>query len=147
LYESVSDAMEALPTDILVLQDVVLRTPDPKSGKTRMHWTTLHRVTEVSAHTFTIENLQEHVMESIKQAAIQDRDGEVWTLPRPNRHHDIAHLMYQKRGPCSADEPQGFLTDNDRFVDRKEAALIAVASGQIDKPQYVDDELFSEDLW
>lgn len=60
LYESVSDAMEALPTDVLTLRDVVLRTLDPKNGKTRMHWTTLRKVTAVrNGCTLTVEDLQE----------------------------------------------------------------------------------------
>lgn len=39
---------------------------------------------------------------------------------------------------------QGFITSKDRFVDRKEAALIALAVGQIKEPR---DILFSEDLY
>lgn len=39
---------------------------------------------------------------------------------------------------------QGFLTNNDQFVDRSEAAGIAWDAGQIDKEV---DMLFSEDIW
>lgn len=42
---------------------------------------------------------------------------------------------------------QGFLTSTGRFVDRKEAAKIALASGQIEKLNYSDKELYSEDLY
>lgn len=43
------------------------------------------------------------------------------------------------------EKEQGFLTNENRFVDRKEAAKIAIASGQITD---VDNNyLFSEDLW
>jgi hypothetical protein len=39
---------------------------------------------------------------------------------------------------------QGFLTSDDKFVDRKEAGKIAFEFGQINAP---DDCLFSEDLY
>jgi hypothetical protein len=42
---------------------------------------------------------------------------------------------------------QGFLTSRGRFVDRREAAIIAINAGQIVKCEFVDDELFSEDLY
>lgn len=42
---------------------------------------------------------------------------------------------------------QGFLTSKNRFVDRKEGAKIALASGQVEKLDYVDGTLFSEDLY
>jgi hypothetical protein len=39
---------------------------------------------------------------------------------------------------------QGFLTSDDRFVDRREAAKIALAAGQVKEELKV---LFSEDLY
>jgi hypothetical protein len=42
---------------------------------------------------------------------------------------------------------QGFMTSTGRFVDRKEAWEIAVASGQIDENRGYNKELFSEDLY
>lgn len=39
---------------------------------------------------------------------------------------------------------QGFLTSKDRFVDRKEAAEIALSAGQITEPRPI---LFSEDIY
>lgn len=39
---------------------------------------------------------------------------------------------------------QGFLTSENRFVERKEAAIIAYRSGQIETDKA---ELFSEDIW
>jgi len=41
-------------------------------------------------------------------------------------------------------EIQGFLTNKNRFVDRKEGAQIAYRSGQIEE---LKETLFSEDLW
>lgn len=42
---------------------------------------------------------------------------------------------------------QGFLTSTGRFVDRKGAAIIALASGQIKRLNYSETELYSEDLY
>lgn len=42
---------------------------------------------------------------------------------------------------------QGFITNEGRFVNRKEAFQIALAAGQIDESAGVDRELFSEDLY
>lgn len=39
---------------------------------------------------------------------------------------------------------QGFLTDEDQFLTRREAAKLAFNCGQIEKEQII---LFSEDLW
>lgn len=41
---------------------------------------------------------------------------------------------------------QGFITTKDRFVDRKEAMLLAREAGQVPKTQSFE-ELFSEDLY
>lgn len=41
-------------------------------------------------------------------------------------------------------EVQGFLTTKNRFVDRKEAAVLAYSAGQISEPK---EELYSEDLY
>lgn len=43
---------------------------------------------------------------------------------------------------------QGFITSENRFVDRKEALTIALECGQItDKKEIVGDNLFSENLY
>ena len=43
---------------------------------------------------------------------------------------------------------QGFLTSSNRFVDRKEAAKIALEAGQITELKYGNEnELYSEDLY
>ena len=41
---------------------------------------------------------------------------------------------------------QGFLTSKGRFLDRKEAAKVALKCGQIKKPNYFKDRLDSSDL-
>lgn len=90
----------------------------------------------------------------IKQAAIRFR-GEIWTLPRPARHHHILNALNAVLGwspetrrvePLPDEEriEQGFVTWSGRFVDRREAAYIAELRCQIREPKR---ELFSEDLW
>jgi len=64
------------------------------------------------------------------------------------RHHNcfttVAMLMGIRKERLTKEEVQGFLTNKDRFVDRYEAAQIALVSGQIKEPK---DRLFSEDVW
>ena len=60
----------------------------------------------------------------------------------------ISYIEYDKQAAV-----QGFLTDNDTFVDRYEAFEIACAAGQLlpeAKEEYKDKiitQLFSEDVW
>ena len=61
-----------------------------------------------------------------------------------HRHNNI---LWQSEKVSRSPYHQGFLTNKGRFVDRKEAAEIALAAKQIEKLQFVDDELFSEDLY
>ncbi len=86
-------------------------------------------------------------MEKIVSVALK-RDKYIFSLPAPARHgHCMYHpfVMHQWGGNILPDE-QGFLTSAGRFVDRKEAAQIAVTAGQIEAPQW-GCRLFSEDLW
>lgn len=62
------------------------------------------------------------------------------------RHHNIFAVLGQVYGQHlkNIQEIQGFLTSDDRFVDRIEAADIAFAAGQI--PELIS-RLHSEDLY
>jgi hypothetical protein len=83
--------------------------------------------------------------ERIIRAAIM-LDGRVWHLPPPKRHHDVISKIFLTGG-----EPgrgvQGFLTSDERFVDRVEGLRIASDAGQIVEKHGNPDELFSEDMW
>jgi len=90
----------------------------------------------------------------IKQAALRFR-GEIWTLPRPARHHHILHALNAVLGWSPATrrvEPlpdgerieQGFVYDWGAFCSREDAALHAFLMKQIPERKR---ELFSEDLW
>ena len=79
-------------------------------------------------------------MDIIKLAAIKRAsDGEVFT----GRNH--SEILYSRKNKdlMRRVNIQGFITDKNDFVDRKEAGKIALEAGQIDKPT---DTLFSEDI-
>ena len=90
--------------------------------------------------------MTEPKLEFIISAAVQHEEV-IFSLPRPNRHYHIVHKMYDMGLPKTAQQHQGFLTTTGRFLDRKEAATLALSNGQISKLKFVSDELFSEDLW
>jgi len=81
-------------------------------------------------------------MDRIKEAAML-RQGVIWT---GRRHHNIIHDIVTKTGERPAKGIQGFITDEGKFVDRKEGARIALESGQIAKLKWPPD-LYSEDLY
>lgn len=81
-------------------------------------------------------------MTTIERVAIEFSDVTL-SLPKPNRHHHLVEWHAQMGGKGSGMR-QGFITSDGKFVNRIEAAKIAFASGQIDRPKRY---LFSEDLW
>jgi hypothetical protein len=67
-----------------------------------------------------------------------------------HRHPHCIHQMHAMTGKNQSqvgDYIQGFLTNTNQFVDRKEGAIIALDSGQIEELQYSKTYLFSEDLY
>jgi hypothetical protein len=81
-------------------------------------------------------------------------------VPRPGRHHDVLHSMWHQFADGKSDrthesyakEVQGFLTDDGRFLNRREAFIHVKECGQrmirsTDPKHYQGDELYSEDLW
>ena len=76
-------------------------------------------------------------------AAANRKDGCVFT----GAHH---HLILWQMSCCGVGKggEQGFLASDGRFVDRREARIIAQAANQIIKPlKHQPEELFSEELW
>lgn len=86
----------------------------------------------------------------IECAALLTEDGQVISLPRPARHHDIIqHMTKEGFTPeAIARSEQGFSTDTLRFVRRSPALWIAKKAGQLfrGEPQH-PSRLFSEDVW
>lgn len=71
-------------------------------------------------------------------------DDHIFSLPKPNRHHHVIRMIGGIPGP----NIQGFLDDEGRFLDRKEALQVALAAGQVLNPADIRaNQLFSEDLW
>lgn len=65
------------------------------------------------------------------------------------RHHNCLYQMVAILGKAQheiGENIEGFLTNKNRFVDRKEGAKIAIESGQIDKLEF-GSQLYSEDLY
>lgn len=76
-------------------------------------------------------------------------DGITYSLPAPNRHHDVMRLICTQTGRPAGDNEQGFLTHEGRFIGRRFALWFAQQCGQFKRgPEgYQGEELFSEDLW
>ncbi len=69
------------------------------------------------------------------------KNGEI--LVGRNSHSEILVLYPDK----FKNAEQGFLTSEDRFVDRKVALKIATKWSQIKNKTGCKDELYSEDMW
>lgn len=88
-------------------------------------------------------------METIVAVAIKV-DKDVYTLPAPATHQDVCDLICKKDASL-LQRPhyhcEGFLTSENRFVNRYDAAQIARRAKQIINPNYLSDILYTEDLW
>jgi hypothetical protein len=87
------------------------------------------------------------VEERIQCAAVRIRKGEdKFILMGGYRHSDIMlNLVLLGIRERVSNEDQGFMTSTGRFVDRKEAALIAESAGQLIRE--IGSQLYSEDLY
>ena len=75
-------------------------------------------------------------------------NGVTHSLPKPNRHHHVMHMLAFANGNQSIDgETQGFLDDQGNFLDRAQAWDHAKACGQIIRKVSPDGELYSENVW
>ncbi|TPJ70501.1 hypothetical protein [Mesorhizobium sp. B2-6-7] len=72
--------------------------------------------------------------------------GIVASLPAPARHGDVLRKLYDFNQTVVGGDAQGFLTNTGRYVNRRDAAVIALEAGQVDKLTAAPD-LYSEDLW
>ena len=57
--------------------------------------------------------------------------GTLYSLPRPNRHHNLIRLAYACTGYSIAGQSEGFLDKYGNFIGRKLAAKIVLSSKQI----------------
>ncbi len=74
-------------------------------------------------------------------------EGKLYTLPRPNRHHHVIHLIYQETGEEVITDSQGFVTSSGRYVEREEALEIARNAGQLLPRHFHKTQLFSVSVW
>lgn len=64
------------------------------------------------------------------------------SAPPPARHHNLFAIGVHPQGVGQT----GFLLSDGSFADRKRAAEVAIAAGQIEALQW-PPHLYSEDLW
>jgi hypothetical protein len=79
-------------------------------------------------------------------------DGTTYSLPAPNRHHNVIRLITATNGVgIKGPDRQGFLDSNGIFLSRRGAYIRSKKTNQLKRNvspgMYDGDELFSEDLW
>ena len=76
------------------------------------------------------------------------KDNNIYQLPEPNRHHNVIKMMVELgiEWPVTKNAIQGFITDDNTFLDRKEAMELVKLNGQ-NKTRLHGSRLYSEDLW
>lgn len=79
---------------------------------------------------------ESHIKESIKAAAVKCHDGTVIAGP-PGADHIACCMMANQQGKSWDDEGLGFVTHDDRFVDRNEAEIEGMRHGQL-RPEISD---------
>lgn len=85
-------------------------------------------------------------MIKIIQAAVRDHSGLIYTLPQPNRYVEIYKALMDIGYTKTCSTVRGFLCSDGSFADPKQAAKIAIHSGQVDTPNGIIF-LATEDLW
>lgn len=83
--------------------------------------------------------------ETIYAAAVRHK-GRVCYMPPPQNWKDIIDLLELQEGQRPTWYQVGFVTNDGRYVDREEAAQIAIKSGQVEDTE-LDGVLFTSDLW
>lgn len=85
--------------------------------------------------------------EQIEAAAIRCTGARVGSqIIHTGLNHALIIAAMVRAGYAVKGCPQGFVTSSGRFVDRVEAAKIAIAAGQIKNLKYHKTKLFSEEL-
>jgi hypothetical protein len=78
-------------------------------------------------------------------------NGQIYSLPKPNRHHHvIRHIVDTTGVSCvdARDEDQGFLDESGRYLNRKQALYSAMKNNQFRPDILIHfNELCSENVW
>jgi hypothetical protein len=104
-------------------------------------------------HVGSEEEFKEHFCDPLEEerilmaAVLHTGTGQIWAVEQPGRHNHVCWTMDMMHVPGHFMSTQGFLTSYGRYVDRKEAALIAVSANQLLDMQNHPTRLFSEDVW
>lgn len=75
--------------------------------------------------------------------------GTLYSLPKPNRHHNVIRLIYACTGHPVYGQTEGFLDRHGSFIGRKTAANIVADTKQPLRFEKLvsPPNLYSEDLW
>jgi hypothetical protein len=78
--------------------------------------------------------------------------GKVYSLPAPNRHHDVIRLIVETDPTVKTvnayEDDQGFLDADGRYLNRRQALYNAQKNNQIKPGTTIKaGRLFSEDVW
>lgn len=77
--------------------------------------------------------------------------GKIYSLPKPNRHHDVIRKIVEETGADHVDgseDDQGFLDESGRYLRRSQALVSALMNDQVKDPDGIRcGKLFSEDVW
>ena len=115
---------------------------------TRCAWRVCHHLPPPAEPLSKPMEDENDVLPKIARVAVRMGMGDqtlTLSAERPHRHHDLLRQV-DSYGLDPNEAVQGFMTDDDRFVERAEAAQIALASGQVAALKTPPD-LYSEDLW
>ena len=77
------------------------------------------------------------------------KDDKIYSLLAPNRHCHVINEMVKQglQKPVTLNAIQGFITDDDSFLNREEAHQLVELNGQNVRPLVHCRHLFSEDIW
>ncbi len=80
--------------------------------------------------------------------------GKIYSLPAPNRHHNVLSLIREETGEpfidVDSEDDEGFLDEDGNYLRRKPALASAIVNDQLknkDKLCGGHIGLFSEDVW
>jgi hypothetical protein len=74
------------------------------------------------------------------------KDDIIFSLKKPKRHHDVIKYMIEEFKIDVKNGEQGFITHDNKFLNRKEAAEYVLKRKDITKLSW-PPLLYSEDLW
>jgi hypothetical protein len=139
-------AVQAITSPLFALEHGYISKPieETTGGKVKADWVDLARMLTpigVAAGAGAVTKVLDKVApETIKAAAI--KNGEA-IVSAANHDSAYSHINVERgKNPL----PEGFVTNRGRFVDRKEAADIALKRGQVDNTYVAKGQLHSEDI-